>query len=784
MTQALKAPKFIGERVKRREDPRLIQGLAHYVDDIAPAGCLHVGIVRSPHAHARLKSVDPSPALALSGVTAVFTGEDTKDIGPVPVAGTTEDTKIPHHPILAMGEVRYVGEPVAAVVATDRYVARDGADLVRVEYEPLPAVVDPEKALESGAPKVHEEFEDNLALTMAMGDAEATEGALAKSDRVIRQRIVQSRVVPCSMETRGALAEYDRGAEKLTLWSSTQIPHILKTQVALQMGIPEHLVRVIAPEVGGGFGCKLNVYREEALVSFVSRALGKPAKWIETRSENFLATVHGRGQVGEVELGVMNDGTLTGIRYRVVVDIGAYHQLLTPAIIGLTGGMLPGAYKIPCLDVQVRGAFTDKIATDAYRGAGRPESTFMVERMVDIAARELGMDPAEIRRKNFPSPDEFPYTTASETVYDSGDYAAALDKALEMVGYDNLRKEQAEARKAGRYIGIGLSSYVEICGMGPSSALAAGGWESATVRVQPTGKITVLTGVSPHGQGQETTFAQIVAEGFGVPIEDVAVIHGDTDMVPYGIGTFGSRATVVGGAAVWIARDMVIEKAKKFAAVHLEADPADVVLEAGEFYVKGSPEKKVPLLMVALGAHHPALAGGVPFPEGETPGLEATHFFEPSNFTHPFGTHVCVLEVDPETGDVHILRYVGVDDIGNVINPLLVDGQLYGGITQGLSQALDEELVFDEAGQPQNTSFMHYALPKAADLPHFELDRTITPTQVNPLGAKGVGEAGTIASTPALVNAIVDALSPWGVTHIDIPVRPEKIWEITKGGRP
>jgi carbon-monoxide dehydrogenase large subunit len=488
--------------------------------------------------------------------------------------------------------------------------------------------------------------------------------------------------------------------------------------------------------------------------------------------------------VGEAELGVMNDGTLTALRYKVIVDVGAYYQLLTPAIAAFTGGMLPGAYKVPTLEVQVRGAFTNKIATDAYRGAGRPEATYVLERMMDIAARELGMDRVEIRRKNFPQPDQFPYTTSSEFVYDSGNYQATLDRALKMVGYEDFQKEQAEARKRGRHLGIGISSYVEICGVGPSQAMPAGGWESATVRVHPTGTITVLTGTSPHGQGQETSFAQIVAEGFGIPIEDVTVVHGDTDVVQYGIGTFGSRATVVGGSAVLKARDIVIEKALKFAAVHLEADLEDVVLEGGEFYVKGAPEKRVPLLTVALGAYHPALVGNVAWPEGETPGLEATYFFEPSAFTFPFGTHICVVEIDPETGDIDILKYVGVDDVGNVINPLLVDGQVHGGIVQGLGQALDEEVVYDENGQIINSTFMHYALPKATEFPWFELDRTTTPTPVNPLGAKGVGEAGTIGSTPTLVNAVVDALSPWGVTHIDMPLRPEKIWQITKGGRP
>jgi carbon-monoxide dehydrogenase large subunit len=782
MTEAVKLPKLIGQPIKRREDPRLIQGLAHYVDDLEPRGCLHICMVRSLHAHARLKSVDTSAALEQSGVVAVYTEEDIRDVGPVPVVGTTEDTKVPHHPVLAQGTVRYVGEPIAAVVAIDRYVARDGADRVRVEYEPLPAVVDMEKALEPDSPKVHEEFENNLAFTMYAGDN--VEEELKKSDRVIRQHLTNERVVPNPMETRGVLADYDRGQAKLTLWSSTQIPHILRTQIAVQLGIPKHQVRVITPEVGGAFGCKLNVYREEALACFISRALGKPVKWIETRSENFLTTIHGRGQVGEVELGVMKDGTVRALRYNLVQDVGAYYQLETPAIVELTVLMMSGAYKIPNLEVKVRAAFTNKIATDAYRGAGRPEATYVLERVMDIAARELGMDPVEIRRKNFLHRDEFPYTTPCGSIYDSGDYTIALDKALEMVKYDDLRKEQAEGRKGGRYIGIGVATFVEICGMGPSSALPAGGWESATVRVHPTGKITVLTGASPHGQGQETTFAQIVAEGFGVPIEDVAVLHGDTDVVQYGIGTFGSRVTAVGGAAVLIARDQVIEKAKKFAAVHLEADPADVVLEGGEFYVSGAPDKRVPLLMVALGAYHPALAGGVAFPEGEMPGLEATYFFEPENFTYPFGTHICVVEVEPETGDIHIRRYVAVDDVGNVINPLLVDGQVHGGIAQGLGQALDEEILFDEAGQPLNATFMHYALPKATELPWFEVERTTTPTPVNPLGAKGVGELGTIASTPALVSAVMDALSPWGVTHIDMPLRAEKIWQATKGGRP
>jgi carbon-monoxide dehydrogenase large subunit len=536
---------------------------------------------------------------------------------------------------------------------------------------------------------------------------------------------------------------------------------------------------VIAPEVGGGFGSKLNVYAEEALVGYLAMRLGRPVKWIETRRENFLTTIHGRGQIAEVEAAVKRDGTVLGMRYKIVQDIGAYHQLLTPAIPTLTGLMATGPYKIPNLHVQVIGAFTNKMATDAYRGAGRPEATYMLERMMDRIAGELGLDPAEVRMRNFPQPEEFPFPTASGLAYDSGNYPHALRRALEMVGYEQLRQEQQALRQQGRYLGIGISTYVEICALGPSPALPAGGWESATVRVEPTGKVTVLTGASPHGQGQETSFAQIVADELGVELSDVRVVHGDTAIVQYGIGTFGSRATAVGGTAVYGALQKVKEKAMRLAA-HLlgEENVANVAFEEGQFFLKDRPERRLAFSEVAQAAY---LAKSLP--PGMEPGLEASYFFEPSNFTFPFGAHVAVVEVDPETGEVQFRRYVAVDDCGRVINPLLVDGQVHGGIVQALGQALLEEAVYDETGQLVTGELTDYAIPKATDVPWLETDRTETPSPVNPLGVKGVGEAGTIAATPAIVNAVVDAVAPFGVRHLDMPLRPEKIWRAIRGGR-
>jgi carbon-monoxide dehydrogenase large subunit len=779
------ASKYVGKRVKRTEDPRLIQGLGHYVDDIKLPDTLHVAFLRSIHAHARITDIDVSEARNAPGVVAVYTGADVADrVGPVPCAGALPDLRVPDYRVLARDKVYFVGQPVAAVVATDRYAARDAVDLILCDYEELPAVVDVEEAARGG-PVIYEEYGDNIAYRLTSGEGDI-DAAMAAADRVVKQRIVHQRLAPIAMEPRGVLARYLPGEQELTLWSSTQIPHLLRTQVALMLGMPENKLRVIAPEVGGGFGSKLNVYAEEALLGWISIQHGKPVKWIETRRENIQATIHGRGQVGYVEVGCKNDGTITGLRYNVFADMGAYHQLLTPAIPTLTGLMLSGCYKIPAIQMNVTAVFTNKMSTDAYRGAGRPEATYVIERAMNIVADELGLDHVEVRRKNFPAPDEFPFKTATGLFYDSGNYQGALDKALEKAGYEQLREEQKRARDEGRLIGIGVSTYVEICALGPSQAMPAGGWESATVRIEPTCKVTVLTGASPHGQGQETSFAQLVADELGVDINDVMVIHGDTSIVQYGIGTFGSRATAVGGTAVYNAVQSLKEKASKIAANIMGVDASAVSFSEGVFSAEaaaaatagdGSPADNAPrsvtIQEVALAAH---LARQIP--AGMEPGLSATNFFEPTNFTFPFGTHIAVVEIDRETGDIKFLRYVAVDDCGKVINPLLVEGQIHGGIVQALGQALYEEVVYDEQGQIVTGTLMDYAVPKAAHAPRFELDSTETPSPVNPMGVKGVGEAGTIGATPAIVNAVVDALSPLGVRHLDMPIRPEAVWKI------
>jgi carbon-monoxide dehydrogenase large subunit len=792
--------KYVGQRVRRTEDPRLIKGLAHYVDDIELPGTLHVAFVRSVYAHAKITGIDTSAALAAPGVVAVYTGKDVAAVGPVPCASALPGLKVPDHRVLATDKVYFVGHPIAAVVATNRYAARDAVDLIVVDYDDLPVVTDVEAAA-AGGPVIHESFGDNIAYKMTAGEGDI-DAAFASADRTLKQRVLHRRLAPIAMEPRGVLARYFPGEEELTLWSSTQIPHLMRTQVALMIGMPENKLRVITPEVGGGFGSKLNVYSEEALLSWISMQLHKPVKWIETRRENIQATIHGRGQVGDIEVAFKNDGTVTGLRYNVFADLGAYHQLLTPAIPTLTGLMLSGAYKIAAIQINITACFTNKMATDAYRGAGRPEATYIVERALDLVAADLGADPAEVRRRNFPGKDEFPFHTATGLDYDSGDYEAALDKAQAIAGYAQLREEQKKARAEGRLIGIGISTYVEICALGPSQAMPAGGWESATVRIEPTGTVTVLTGASPHGQGQETSFAQIVADELGVSINDVTVIHGDTGVVQYGIGTFGSRATAVGGTAVYIAVQKLKEKAEKIAAHILQADSGLLSFEGGKYSVKkaaaasttGTSEPVVPvgqapaaalpepqtegrtgltIQEIALAAH---LARELP-PDTE-PGLSATYFFEPKNFTFPFGTHIAVVEVDRETGDIKFLRYVAVDDCGKVINPMLVDGQVHGGIVQSIGQAMYEEVVYDEQGQLITGTLMDYAVPRAKHIPNFELDRTETPSPVNPLGVKGVGEAGTIGATPAIVGAIVDALAPFGVRHIDMPITAEKTWRI------
>ena len=793
--------RYVGQSIKRTEDSRLIKGIGHYVDDVKLADTLHCAILRSVYAHARINSIETQAAADLDGVVAIYTGADLAGkIGNVPVASALEGLKVPPHPVLATDKVRYVGEPVVAVVATNKYIARDALDLIAVDYDPLDAAVDIEKVAAGEGPLIHEQFSDNIALTWKLEGGTSIDDAFKNADRVVKQRLVNQRLAPIAMEPRGVLARYLPGENELTVWSSTQIPHLLRTQLAIMIGLPENRLRVITPEVGGGFGSKLNVYGEEALLGYIAMQLHQPVKWIESRRENIANTIHGRGQVGTLEAAIKNDGTILGLKYKVIADMGAYHQLLTPAIPTLTGLMLSGSYKIPAILMELTAVFTNKIATDAYRGAGRPEASFIIERIVDIIAQELNIDPVEVRRRNFPKSNEFPFGTATGLFYDTGNYDAALDKALEIIDYSALRAEQKRRRAEGKLVGIGVATYVEICAMGPSAATPAGGWESATIRVEPTCKVTVLTGVSPHGQGQETSFAQIVADGLGINIDDVLVIHGDTSIVQYGIGTFGSRGTAVGGTAVLMAMEKVIAKAKKFAAHLLKADESEVTFENGKFCcVARAPEKavaegvggavvespaaslpephtggrSVTIQDVALAAH---LAANIP-PDTE-PGLSATHFFEPKNFTFPFGTHICVVEVDRDTGDVKIERYVAVDDCGKVINPLLVHGQVHGGIVQGLGQALFEEVVYDENGQLITGTLMDYAVPKAHQMPRMELDRTETPTNVNPLGVKGVGEAGTIGATPCIVNAVVDALSSFGVRDIEMPLKPEKLWRL------
>ena len=770
--------RWVGKPLKRKEDPRLIQGLGHYVDDLALPGMLYAAFLRSLYAHARLRAIDRRAAEQAPGVVAVLTGEDIRDrLGSIPVAADLPGLKVPPHPPLAVDKVRYVGEPVAVVLAEDRYRARDAVELIEVDYEPLPAVTDPEKALEKDSPRVHEQFKDNQACLWKL-QAGFPERAFQQADCIVRQRFFNQRLIPMAMEPRGVLAQYDPGEESLKVWSSTQIPHLLRTQLATMLGVPEMRVHVIAPEVGGGFGSKLNIYGEEAVVADLARQLRRPVKWTESRRENFLATTHGRDQIDDVELAIAKDGRILALRCRILADLGAYHQLLTPMIPTLTALLIPGCYKIPAVDIEYVGVFTNKMATDAYRGAGRPEATYLIERMIDLVALELGKDLADIRFKNFPQPKDFPYSTATGVVYDSGNYHASLKKALDLVGYKKLRQEQKKLWKQGRYLGIGLSTYVEICAVGPSSAMPAGGWESGTVRIEPTGKVTALTGASPHGQGQETTFAQLLAEELWISPDDVLVTHGDTRAVPYGIGTFGSRATAVGGTALYQAAQKLKQKITQMAGHLLGVSPEKIQFRDGKLFVKGKPRQAKTFLEVVQACYVAKT-----LPPGFEPGLEATSFFEPPNFTFPFGAHVCVVEVDPETGDVHIRRYVAVDDCGKVINPLLVDGQIHGGIAQSIGQALFEEAVYDENGQLLTGELMDYAIPKAWDVPRFETARTVTPSPVNPMGIKGVGEAGTIAATPAVVNAVIDALRPLGVRDIRMPLKRERIWELFQAQR-
>ena len=773
-TTTTKPKLLVGQKIKRKEDPRLITGTATYLDDIKLPGMYHACILRSPYAAARIAGINLKPALDTPGVVTVFTGADIRSVGTIPCAAQIPGLRVPQHTILAQDRVYFVGHPVAVVIARDRYIARDAVDRIEVDWIPGDAVADPEKALAPGAPAVHPEWPDNIAFTYKQDNGD-TAAAFAQADVVVKQRITSPRLVGCPMEARGVVADFNTGEKSLTLYSSTQIPHLLRSLMAQVLGFPEHKLRVIAPEVGGGFGVKADFYAEEALMCFVTMRLGKPVKWIETRREHFLTTIQGRGHVDYYEIAAKKDGTILALRARLIQDIGAYHQLLTPIIPTLAVLMMPGLYRCKTFSAEVVGAFTNCVPTDAYRGAGRPEATYCIERMVDMLASELKMDPAEIRLKNFIGAAEFPFATGTGLVYDSGNYERVLNEALKAVDYHGLREEQRRLRESGKLMGIGISTYGEICAFGPSPFTPAGGWESATVRIEPSGKVTVQSGIKPQGQGEETTFAQIAADELGVDMDDITIIHGDTAMVQFGIGTFGSRATAVGGTAMYYAIEQLKTKIVKYGEMLLESD--DVTFSGGVCSCNKTG-KTVPLAAIAAAAYR-----ALKLPPGTEPGLVATSYWEPQNFTFPFGAHIAVTEVDRDTGEVRVKRYVAVDDCGKIINPLIVAGQVHGGIAQGIGQALYEEAVYDDSGQLITGEFGDYAIPKAAMMPWIESSHTETPSPVNPLGVKGVGEAGAIGAPPAIVNSVVDALAPFGVRHLDMPLTPEKVWRAMSGGR-
>jgi carbon-monoxide dehydrogenase large subunit len=770
------ATPYIGRAMKRVEDPRLIQGLGTYTDDLKLAGLLHACILRSPHAHARIRRIETSAAKAIPGVVAVFAGADVNDsCGAVPCAAAIPDLKAPRHTALAGDRVYFVGHAVAVAIATDPYIARDAIDAIEVDYDPLPAVVDAEEAVKSGAALTHPDMGTNVAYTHVVNGGGDIEAAFRSADRIIKHRLYHQRLTPMPIEPRAVVASYHRGEGTLTLWTSTQIPHLLRTLLPGMLNIPETKLRVVAPEVGGGFGAKLNVYAEEALCAHLAMRLNAPVKWVETRSENAASTIHGRDQIGDYEVAVKNDGRILGLKATSVADLGAYLQLLTPAVPTLTGLVLTGCYKIPAIRFEVVGVYTNKMATDAYRGAGRPEATYLIERLMDVVANELKIDRLELRLKHFPAPGDFPFATSCGVTYDSGNYQGTLAKAKQLANWDALMADRKAARAAGKLFGVGVSTYVEICAMGPSKAMPAGGWEWGCVRMEISAKVTVITGVTPHGQGQETSFAQIVADRLGVPIEDVVVLKGDTSIAHYGRDTYGSRGTAVGGTAIVMSVDKVIKKAKTLAAHLFETLDEYVVFENGTFKAPGITAREIAWSELAAEAY---LAKNLP--AGIEPGLEASSFFEPENFTFPFGTHICAVEVDRDTGEVAIIKYVAVDDCGNQINPLLVEGQVQGGIAHSIGQALFEQTIYDDNGQLLTGEFMDYAIPRATDIPEYTLGSTVTPSPVNPLGVKGVGEAGTIGATPAIANAVIDALEPLGVVHLDLPMTPERVWRAIK----
>jgi aerobic carbon-monoxide dehydrogenase large subunit len=770
---------LIGAEVKRKEDPRLVRGAGSYVGDLKLAGMLHVALVRSPHAHATIGAIDIARAYAIPGVTAVYTAADLADLcDPLPLASSGEGGgaggnyagRVRY--VLAADTVRHVGEPVAAVLATSFEAAIDGAAVVDVDWQPLHAVSDMLRALDDAAPRVFAGMANNIDHRRARrkGDVDA---AFAVAHRIVQQRMVNQRVFGMPMEGRAVVAAPDPATGGVTLWTSTQTPHQIRSEVAKVVRMEENQLRVIAPDVGGGFGVKIGIYPEEPLLAALARKLGRPLRWVEDRLEHVQATTHGRGQVCDMEAAVEADGTVTALRMRVVGDLGAYP--LAPGLPDLTTAMATGVYHIPNIDLEAVCVYTHTTPVAAYRGAGRPEAAYYIERMMDIIAAELGMDPAAVRRKNFIPPDAFPYKTPTGLTYDSGEYDRALTKALEIAGYAELRKEQDERRKAkaasgyspsvprpSSLLGIGIACYVEMCGFGP--------YESAQVKVEPSGSVTVTTGISPHGQGTGTTFAQIVADQLGAEFERIVVKHGDTAITPMGVGTMGSRSLAVGGAALVRAVAKVREKARQIAGHMLEANVDDIELIAGRYQVRGAPDSALTLTEIARRAYNRNL------PLELDAGLEATDYFRPAELIYPFGAHVAVVEIDIDTGVVQVRNYFSVDDCGPRISPIIVAGQVHGGLAQGIAQALLEEVVYDENGQLISGSLMDYALPRADLFPTFTLDKTETPTPLNPLGVKGIGEAATIGSTPAIANAVIDALRHLQVRHIDIPLRSEKVW--------
>ncbi|WP_341250508.1 xanthine dehydrogenase family protein molybdopterin-binding subunit [Euzebya pacifica] len=776
----------VGDWTLRKEDARLITGQTRWTDNITLPGMLHAAVLRSPIAHARISRIDTSQALEQPGVVAAFTGADLEgEYGALPCAWpVTADMVNPAHMALAVEEVKYVGDAVAVVVARTSYQAADALEFVDVEYEPLDPVVDMLAAVEDGATKVHADTDSNVSFLWPFeaGDVDA---AFDGAHTVVSRRFVNQRLIPGAIEPRSVVVDPASASGEVTVYSATQVPHILRLMLALTLSIPEQKVRVIAPDVGGGFGSKLNVYAEEVAMTAIARRLGKPLKWTASRSEDIQATIHGRDQIQDIAIAADADGRIRGLKVDLLADMGAYLQLVTPGVPILGAFMFPSIYKMDAYHFACRGVFTTKTPTDAYRGAGRPEATFAIERIIDELAAELGMEPMELRKRNWIAHEEFPFDTIAGLTYDSGNYEAATEKAMELFGYDELREEQRQRRESGDpvQLGIGISTFTEMCGLAPSRVLGslsygAGGWEAATVRMLPTGKVEVVTGTSPHGQGHVTAWSQIAADTLGVPFDDVDVLHGDTKIAPMGLDTYGSRSLVVGGIALKRACDKVVQKAKVFAAHMLEASEDDLEFADGAYSVKGDPEKSTTIQDIAL-----AVFAGHDYPEGVELDLTANMVFDPENFSFPHGTHLAAMEVDTETGRVTIRKYVCVDDIGNVVNPMIVEGQVHGGLAQGIAQAMWEGVEFDDAGNLLTGTFIDYTMPSAADMPSFVTDRTTTPATSNDLGVKGVGEAGTIASTPAIVNGAIDAVRHLGVNELRMPLVPRTVWNALQAAK-